>query len=102
MTTEPRTAEQLRCKFDNLKKDVRKYEAQKRQDLYKTGGGIDDLVDIKATLKMLYAKIKSIICLSVVGLEPSQGDSDVFVENKTCMMPSCSYIENKPLIIFKF
>lgn len=103
MTTEPRTAEQLRCKFDNLKKDVRKYEAQKRQDLYRTGGGIGDLADIKATLKLLYAKIKSIISLSVVGLEPSQGDSDVFVDNKTisqtCMVPNHSNIKNKPLIL---
>ncbi|CAH1983204.1 unnamed protein product [Acanthoscelides obtectus] len=75
-TTEPRTADQFRCKYDNLKKDVRKYEAQKRQSLYRTGGGptIDEL---KAILKLLYDKIKSIISFSVDGLEPSQGDSDM-------------------------
>lgn len=45
--------------------------------MLKTGGGVDE-VDIKEAIKLLYAKIKSIIGLSVTGLEPSVGDSDVF------------------------
>jgi len=75
-TTDPKTADQLKCKFDNLKKDVRKYEAKKRQNLLKTGGGIDEM-EIKEAIKLLYEKIKSVIGLSVTGLEPSVGDSDV-------------------------
>ncbi|CAH2008487.1 unnamed protein product [Acanthoscelides obtectus] len=49
-TMEPRTAEQLRCKYDNLKKEVRKLEAHKRQALYQTGGGVSE-PDIKDTLQ---------------------------------------------------
>ncbi|CAH1972030.1 unnamed protein product [Acanthoscelides obtectus] len=49
-TMEPRTAEQLRCKYDNLKKEVRKLEAHKRQALYHTGGGVSE-PDIKDTLQ---------------------------------------------------
>ncbi|XP_018572500.1 myb/SANT-like DNA-binding domain-containing protein 3 [Anoplophora glabripennis] len=87
-TTEPRTSDQLRCKYDNSKKDVRKYEAQKRQSLYKTGGGANE-IDIKSALKIVYDKIKTIISYSVNGLEPSQGDSDILeVED----MDKCSTI----------
>ncbi|KAJ8934922.1 hypothetical protein NQ314_013112 [Rhamnusium bicolor] len=78
-TTEPRTSEQLRCKYDNLKKEVRQYEAKRKRNLFKTGGGVNK-PDVKAILKLLYEKIKSIICFSVDGLDASQGDSDMTVE----------------------
>ncbi|KAJ8926272.1 hypothetical protein NQ314_021393 [Rhamnusium bicolor] len=45
----------------------------------KTGGGVNE-PDVKAILKLLYEKIKSIICFSVDGLDASQGDSDMTVE----------------------
>lgn len=77
-TVEPRTSEQLRCKYDNLKKELRKYEAHKRQSLYQTGGGIG-APEIKESLKLLYAKIKSIISFSAKGLDASYGDSDAVV-----------------------
>lgn len=50
---------------DNVKKDVHKYEAQKWQALHKTVGGINE-VEIKATLQLPYAKIRSIINFSLV------------------------------------
>nr|CAH7756683.1 unnamed protein product [Callosobruchus chinensis] len=81
-TTEPRTSDQLRCKYEDLKKEVRKYEALKRQNLYKTGGGIEQIVT-KETIKLLYAKIKSIITLSVQGLDPCEGDSDQIMRKKS-------------------
>nr|XP_022910232.1 myb/SANT-like DNA-binding domain-containing protein 3 [Onthophagus taurus] len=49
-TTDPRSADQLWGKFDNLKKEARKFFARVNQQLYATGG--------------------------VVGLAASQGDSD--------------------------
>ncbi|KAF5289456.1 hypothetical protein FQR65_LT11829 [Abscondita terminalis] len=73
--TEPRTVEQLRTKYDNLKKETRRYFAKQRQNLYRTGGGpVED--NIRAVLRDIYEKIKAIINLSVQGMEPRLGDSD--------------------------
>ncbi|KAF5279340.1 hypothetical protein FQR65_LT15389 [Abscondita terminalis] len=72
---EVRTAEQLRNKFDNLKKETRRFFAKQRQDLYRTGGGVVE-DQVRAILKALYEKIRCIINLSVLGLEAQHGDSD--------------------------
>ncbi|CAH2000698.1 unnamed protein product [Acanthoscelides obtectus] len=94
-TTESRTADQLRCKFDNLKKEVRKYEAHRRQNLLRTGGGADER-NLKKAVIMLYEKIKSIIGLSVHGLQPSVGDSDdASFENKEEAASVCMDESNK-------
>ncbi|KAF5274923.1 hypothetical protein FQR65_LT16834 [Abscondita terminalis] len=69
---EVRTAEQLRNKFDNLKKETRRFFVKQRQDLYRTG--VED--QVRAILKALYEKIRCIINLSVLGLEAQHGDSD--------------------------
>lgn len=74
-TTEYRTPDQLRCKFDNLKKEVRKFEAIRRRSFYKTGGGEDE-AEVKAVVKLLYEKNLAIIALSAKGLEAAPGDSD--------------------------
>lgn len=74
-TTEPRTWEQLRCKYDNLKKEVRKYYAKLKQNLLKTGGGKPD-ISIKKSTECLYNKIYEMISMTVDGLPPSSGDSD--------------------------
>ncbi|KAK4877943.1 hypothetical protein RN001_010449 [Aquatica leii] len=68
--------DQLRSKFDNLKKETRRYFAKQRQDLYRTGGGVVE-DNIRAILKLLYNKIRCIINLSVLGLEAFPGDSDM-------------------------
>ncbi|KAK4879686.1 hypothetical protein RN001_007832 [Aquatica leii] len=73
---ETRTVDQLRSKFDNLKKETRCYFAKQRQDLYRTGGGVVE-DNIRAILKLLYNKIRCIINLSVLGLEAFPGDSDM-------------------------
>ncbi|KAK4882239.1 hypothetical protein RN001_005558 [Aquatica leii] len=73
---ETRTVDQLRSKFDNLKKETRRYFAKQRQDLYRTGGGVVE-DNIRAILKLLYNKIRCIINLSVLGLEAFPGDSDM-------------------------
>ncbi|KAF5273520.1 hypothetical protein FQR65_LT17157 [Abscondita terminalis] len=83
--TESKSVEQLRTKYDNLKKETRRYYAKQRQLLYRTGGGIieDDLRDI---LKNLYTKIKAIINFSVQGLQPQGGDSDLIAQESDAVM----------------
>ncbi|KAF5305655.1 hypothetical protein FQR65_LT18679 [Abscondita terminalis] len=80
--TEPRTVEQLRTKYDNLKKETRRYFARQRQNLYRTWGGpVED--DIRRVIRDIYEKIKAIINLSVQGMEPRLGDSDSVISLAT-------------------
>ncbi|KAK4882368.1 hypothetical protein RN001_005687 [Aquatica leii] len=84
---ETRTVDQLRSKFDNLKKETRRYFAKQRQDLYQTAGGVVE-DNIRAILKLLYNKIRCIINLSVLGLEAFPGDSDMIAtDNIMCPGP---------------
>ncbi|KAB0802082.1 hypothetical protein PPYR_04268 [Photinus pyralis] len=46
---EKKTPEQLRTKYDNLKKDARRYFAKQRQDIYRTGGGINKIAEMMMT-----------------------------------------------------
>ncbi|KAK5650418.1 hypothetical protein RI129_001447 [Pyrocoelia pectoralis] len=73
--TEGKTAEQLRTKYDNIKKEARKYFAKQKQELYRTGGGAIN-INIRDVLKDIFEKIRAIINLSVEGISPSIGDSD--------------------------
>ncbi|CAG9761320.1 unnamed protein product [Ceutorhynchus assimilis] len=67
--------------------------------MYKTGGGIDE-TNIKASLKLLYDKISSLIRISVLGLEPSEGDSDVFtVKSQKGLSQDIPYFHNNNIII---
>lgn len=109
-TTEPKAVEQLRCKYDNLKKEVRKHEAEKRQNFYKTGGGPPTANNIKESTKMLHEKVKCLVNFSVQGMD-SVGDSDVFVNirllgtEKFCLIKYCpcestiKYILYSPVLI---
>ncbi|KAB0790732.1 hypothetical protein PPYR_03664 [Photinus pyralis] len=72
---EKKTPEQLRTKYDNLKKDARRYFAKQRQDIYRTGGGVIENV-ISDILKHIFEKIRAITTLSMEGIEPPVGDSD--------------------------
>ncbi|XP_031350025.1 myb/SANT-like DNA-binding domain-containing protein 3 [Photinus pyralis] len=72
---EKKTPEQLRTKYDNLKKDARRYFAKQRQDIYRTGGGVIENV-IRDILKHIFEKIRVITTLSMEGIEPPVGDSD--------------------------
>ena len=70
-TTANRTAEQLRQKYDSLKKEARKYAAKKRQHRLQTGGGPADTVKPN----IIFDKILELIKLSSEGHE-SYFDSD--------------------------
>ncbi|KAK4882304.1 hypothetical protein RN001_005623 [Aquatica leii] len=76
--TEQRTTEQLRTKYDNLKKDTRRYFAKPRQNLYRNGGGLveDDIRGVIRDIRDIYEKIKATINMSVIGMEARLGDSD--------------------------
>jgi Myb/SANT-like DNA-binding domain len=68
----PRTGEQLKAKFENLKKEAKKKAAEERQQLIKTGGGPfmtpgkDSLLD----------HVAGMIPLCIEGT-PASTDSDV-------------------------
>ncbi|XP_068086503.1 uncharacterized protein [Anabrus simplex] len=71
-TTTGRTGEQLRQKFDSLKKETRKYCAKLRQQRLQTGGGPH--TEIKAN--PLYDRVQELIKLSAeVPVESASGDS---------------------------
>uniref|UniRef100_A0A1Y1K3J6 Regulatory protein zeste n=1 Tax=Photinus pyralis TaxID=7054 RepID=A0A1Y1K3J6_PHOPY len=83
---EKKTPEQLRTKYDNLKKDARRYFAKQRQDIYRTGGGVIENV-IRDILKHIFEKIRVITTLSMEGIEPPVGDSDFCKHNSyTCLV----------------
>ena len=68
----PRTAEQLRSKFETLKRAARKESADARNQSFQTGGG--PFTEFK--WDPLLSDIREIIKLSCVGL-PSMFDTDV-------------------------
>ena len=70
-TTRPRSAEQLRSKYESLKKETRKETTKARNLQLQTGGGpYNDF-----TWDPILAKIRELIELSCVGMN-SQFDSD--------------------------
>lgn len=72
-TTDPRTWEQLRCKYDNLKKDVRRHRAKLKQNLLQAGG---DKIILRKSTEQLYDKVYKIISMSVDDLPSCKSDSD--------------------------
>ncbi|XP_068086738.1 uncharacterized protein [Anabrus simplex] len=78
-TTTGRTGEQLRQKFDSLKKETRKYCAKLRQQRLQTGGGPH--TEIKAN--PLYDRVQGLIKLS------AEGNQSVFDSDATflCEVP---------------
>jgi hypothetical protein len=74
-SVEFRTPDQLRTKFENLKKETKKKSAEDRQQRLKTGGG----PYVCPSPDTLLEKIASIAPLSIVGMLPAT-DSDVSFE----------------------
>lgn len=74
-TTAHRTPEQLRQKYDSLKKETRKYYAQLKQERLKTGGGCGGGPHIEHKFEIVYSKVHRLIKLSTDGHE-SNFDSD--------------------------
>lgn len=67
----PRTAKVLKLKYENIKRDLKKKEAENKKELYRTGGGPKkhkDLTDYEE-------KLLAIIKISVEGLD-SRNDCD--------------------------
>lgn len=77
-----RSSKNIKCKYENLKKSAKKKFAVEKRNVYKTGGGTDQPVNITHTDE----KIKQIIGISVEGLVNNyDGDSvilEVFDEQK--------------------
>lgn len=83
-TTTQRTTDQLRQKYESLKKETRKYFAKQRQLKLATGGG----PSVENKSHVIYDKVFEIIKLSTEG-RPSNFDSDalfkgeiIFFQNK--------------------
>lgn len=82
-----RSTKNIKCKYENLKKTAKKKFALEKRNLYKTGGGSEQPVNITSSDE----KIKEIIGISLEGLVNNY-DSDSFVfevvdeENKENVM----------------
>ncbi|KAK9703158.1 Myb/SANT-like DNA-binding domain [Popillia japonica] len=60
----PRTAKNLKVKFDNIKKTTKKKFANEKQEIFKTGGGSCSSVEITST----DLAIKDILTVGITGL----------------------------------
>ncbi|KAF5306773.1 hypothetical protein FQA39_LY00003 [Lamprigera yunnana] len=92
---EPRTVDQVRTKYYNLKKETRRYFTKRGQNLYRTEGRlIDD--NVRVVIQKLYEKIKVVINLTVVGIESSLGEVIICLYKKRVCAShfSCKHFTN--------
>lgn len=84
-----RYTKNIRCKYENLKKTAKKKFALEKNNIYKTGGGVDPPVPITNVDE----KIKTLISVSLEGLEnPGDGDrKDEVVPEPDQQQPSTSH-----------